>query len=239
MTDRELIISLQKQNARLVATLGTLTKTIEDLSVELSELKAIILEKDIAIKKGQRYTNITLPKKTEKRKTTSSFIEDQAPAPTPKERGNNGAKRKVYNNLEEIIEDVLPLDANFDEKAAIYLFYRDVIRYEYIPPRLIKHIYRCKRYRMGDVLFEGIAPISPFHNSNFDSSLLAHLIQQRYVYGMPVERIIKYLNEMGIDIPKATVHGLIEKSAEMLDLLMATREVVKVISGPPCPIKTI
>lgn len=50
--------------------------------------------------------------------------------------------------------------------------------------------------------------------------MLAHLIQQRYVYGMPVERIMKYLNEMGVDIPKATTHGLIEKSAELLDRLM-------------------
>jgi hypothetical protein len=39
---------------------------------------------------------------------------------------------------------------------------------------------------------------------------------------MPVERIMKYLNEMGIDIPKATTHGLIKKSAELLDRLMPT-----------------
>ncbi len=73
---------------------------------------------------------------------------------------------------------------------------------------------------MGDDFFEGKAPIAPFQNSNFDSSLLAYLIQQRYVYSLPVERIMKYLNEMGIDIPKATTHGLIEKSAELLDRLM-------------------
>lgn len=72
---------------------------------------------------------------------------------------------------------------------------------------------------MGDGFFEGKAPIAPFLNSNFDSSLLAHLIQQRYVYGLPVECIIRYLNEMGIDIPKATTHGLIEKSAELLERL--------------------
>lgn len=69
---------------------------------------------------------------------------------------------------------------------------------------------------MGDQIFEGKAPISPFLNSNFDSSFLAYLIQQRYVYGMPVERIMKYLNEIGIEIPKATIHGLIEKSATCL-----------------------
>ena len=87
----------------------------------------------------------------------------------PKERGNNGAKRKVYDNLEEIVENVLPSDASFDEKASIFLFQRDVIRYKYIAPRLIKYIYQCKRYRMGDDFFEGKAPVAPFQNSNFDS----------------------------------------------------------------------
>lgn len=212
MTDSELVVFLQQQNAKLIATLESLTK-------EVAALKAALLEKDKGTEKLKQLANVNLPKKTEKRKYTASVVKDKPLAPTPKERGNNGAKRKIYDNIEEIVEDVLPCDADFDEKAATYLFHHDVIRYEYIPPRLIKHIYRCKKYRMGDNFFEGKAPIAPFLNSGFDSSFLAYLIQQRYVYGMPVERIMKYLDEIGIDIPKATIHGLIEKSARMLDRL--------------------
>jgi len=220
MTDRELVVFLQAQNAKLISTIESLSQTVEELTKELAALKGAILEKDKGAEKLKRLATINLPKKTEKRRNTTSISENKPQAPTPKERGNNGAKRKVYDNIEELVEDVLPSDASFDEKAAVYLFHRDVIRYKYIPPRLIKHIYRCKKYRMGDDFFEGKAPMAPFLNSNFDSSLLAHLIQQRYVYGLPVERIMKYLNEMGIDIPKATTHGLIEKSAELLDRLM-------------------
>jgi transposase len=222
MIDRELITSLRQQISKLTATLESLTKIIESQSQELAALKEALLERGNAAEKLKKLANINLPKKTEKRKNTSSPIQAKSPAPTPKQRGNNGAKRKSYDKLEEVVEDVLPSDANFDEKVAVYLFHRDVIRYKYIPPRLIKHIYRCKRYRIEDDFFEGKAPIAPFLNSNFDSSLLAHLIQQRYVYGMPVERIIKYLNEMGIDIPKPTVHGLLEKSADLLDRLIPT-----------------
>ncbi len=220
MTDRELVVILQSQNAKLIGTIQSLSQTIEELTNELAALKEAILEKDKGAEKLKRLTTINLPKKTEKRQNATSVSENKPQAPIPKERGNNGAKRKVYDNIEEFVDEVLPSDASFDEKAAVYLFHRDVIRYEYIPPRLIKHIYRCKKYRMGDDFFEGKAPIAPFQNSNFDSSLLAHLIQQRYVYGLPVERIMKYLNETGIDIPKATTHGLIEKSAELLDRLM-------------------
>ncbi|PKQ60667.1 hypothetical protein BZG02_18230, partial [Labilibaculum filiforme] len=219
MTNRELSAFYQEQISELTAVLASLTKTIEEQAKELTALKVVLLEKDKDAQKLKRFANINLPKKTEKRKYTAPVAVDKKPALSPKERGNNGAKRKVYDNIEELVEDVLPCDADFDEKVAVYLFHRDVIRYTYIPPRLIKHIYRCKKYRMGDNIFEGKAPVAPFQNSNFDSSILAHLIQQRYVYGMPVERIMKYLNELGIDIPKATVHGLIEKSADLLDRL--------------------
>lgn len=222
MKDSKLVEYLQQQNATLLANLESQTKIIESLSQEIKSLKELLLERDKSAQKLKKFAELNLPKKTEKRKSISSVTERKPPVATPKERGNNGAKRKSYDNIEEVVEDVLPSDANFDEEAAIYIFHRDVIRYKYIPPRLIKHIYRCKTYRMGDELFEGKAPIAPFLNSNFDSSLLAHLIQQRYVYGMPVERIIKYLNEMGIDIPKQTVHGLLEKSAVLLERLMPT-----------------
>lgn len=219
MKDSELIQFLQEQNANLLTTLDSLTKTIERQTLELSALKAALLKQESGTKKLEQLSKLNLPKKTEKQKHTTPIAKEKVPALSPKERGNNGAKRKTYENLEEVVEDVLPADAKFDEKLAVYLFHRDVIRYKYIPPRLIKHIYRCKSYRMGDNLLEGKAPIAPFLNSNFDSSFLAHLLQQRYVYGMPVERIIRYLEEIGVDIPKATTHGLIEKTSALLDRL--------------------
>lgn len=212
MTDKELVVFLQQQNAKLIST-------IESLTQEVAALKSALLEKGKDAEKMKRVASINLPKKTEKRKNTVSNAKDNPPVPTPKERGNNGAKRKVYDNIEELVEDVLPSDADFDQKVAVFLFHKDVIRYEYIPPRLIRHIYRCKKYRQGDNFFEGKAPIAPFLNSNFEASFLAYLVQQRYVYSMPVERIMKFLNEIGIDIPKATLHGLIEKSAGLLDRL--------------------
>ena len=152
MKDSELIQYLQQQNATLLATLESLTKTVESQSKEIKALKELLLERDGAAQKLKRLADLNLPKKTEKRKYTTPVVADKTSAPTPKERGNNGAKRKSYDNLEEVVEDVLPSDITFNEQAAVYLFHRDVIRYKYIPPRLIKYIYRCKTYRMGDLL---------------------------------------------------------------------------------------
>lgn len=207
-------------------TLKTLTKTNESLLAEISELKAIILAKDGKNEKLANQLNglakIALPKKVEKRKCIDTTLKSTKPAPTPKERGNNGAKRKVYNTLEEIIEEVEPSHEEFIEqrKNAKFISFIDVVRYKFIPPKLIKYIYRCNKYALNDTVFEGKAPIAPFLNSNFDSSVIANLMQQRFIYGLPVERIVRYLSEVGMDIPKPTAHGLIAKGAELLDKLL-------------------
>lgn len=75
------------------------------------------------------------------------------------------------------------------------------------------------RYSQDGTIFEGKAPETPLLNSLYDSSFIAYLIQQRFVYGLPVERIVRYLHEMNIDISKQLVYGLLTKSADMLDKL--------------------
>lgn len=70
---------------------------------------------------------------------------------------------------------------------------------------------------MGEKLFEGRAGLTPFQNSQFDSSFMAYLLQQRYIYSLPLEQIIGYLKEIGVEITKSIIHGFIEKSANLLD----------------------
>ena len=41
----------------------------------------------------------------------------------------------------------------------------------------------------------------------------------RYIYSMPVERIIKLFAEHGFEMNKATAHGLIKKAAGLFDLV--------------------
>ena len=46
MTDRELVVFLQQQNAELIAALESLSQTVEKQAKELAALKATLLEKD-------------------------------------------------------------------------------------------------------------------------------------------------------------------------------------------------
>lgn len=110
MTDKELVVFLQHQISDLTTTLASLTK-------EVAELRVALLEKDKDAQKLKRFVNTNLPKKIEKRKSTVSVPADKQ----NKERGNNGAKRKVYDNIEEVVKEVLPSDASFDEKSYLLI----------------------------------------------------------------------------------------------------------------------
>ncbi len=225
MNYKELAEVSQAQIKVLLKTIETLTSNVDTLTNEVAQLKELLLKKDIDAEKLTNKLNgvvkIAFPKKVERRKYVDTSLKSTTIAPTPKERGNNGAKRKVYNNLIEIVDEVEPDHPEFlaNRENAKYIFSRDVIRYEYKPSQLIKHIFRCKKYQLNNSLYEAKAPITPLLGSNYDSSVMAFLMQYRFIYGMPIERIVRLCEESGMDIPKQTAHNLILRGADVLDSL--------------------
>lgn len=134
-----------------------------------------------------------------------------------KERGNNGAKRKEYFCTEVQEHDIWPEAEGFSRETAEVIRHINLVRYEYIPPHFIKHIYHQKICKIQDSLIQGKSPIAPFQNSSFDSSFLAGMLQLRYGYSLPVERIIRLFRESGFDISKSTAHSLLTKAYTLLE----------------------
>ena len=54
-------------------------------------------------------------------------------------------------------------------------------------------------------------------NSNYTSSFVAGLLQLRYMYAMPVERIIHYFEDQGFNLKKPTAGFLLGRAAEALE----------------------
>ena len=224
MNYKELADTAEAHNKVLTAVIKTLNESVQSLTDKVEQLQNLLLAKDENTERLTSKLNglvkIALPKKTERRKTMTSGLDSRTPAPTPKERGNNGAKRKVYHDIEELDPiSIYPIESDFVKDIATLISVRNVTRYLYIPPRLVKQIYKCHNYKIGDVVYNAKTPVSPLLNSNFDSSIIANIIQQRFIYGMPVERIVRQYNEMGIDMPKPTAHGLLTKAGDLLDKL--------------------
>ena len=163
--------------------------------------------------------SIKSPEAVETAKIDEMFEKPKEKPPyNPKDRGNNNAKRKEYFDLETVIEEIYPGDPAFDKEKAKYVDSQDSILYKFIPGKFIKHIYRQHNYVMDGKMYSGKADKNtPLLKSNYDSSFIAGMIQLRYVYAMPVERIVHYFTENGFELPKPTAYGLIAKVAGIME----------------------
>ena len=94
---------------------------------------------------------------------------------------------------------------------------RTCVRYSMEPIKFIKTVYHINTYTDGSILYPGKTPPALLLNSSYSPSFAAGLLQMRYIYSMPVERIIKYFADSGFTLRKATANKLIARSADVLE----------------------
>lgn len=209
--------------------ISLLTNQVETLTQSLRSLEATLVVKESAIEKVQK-SNRALSKlvTSKSEKVVPASPEDEQgenrkkEVSSPKERGNNNARRKEHLELEVQEHDIYPSIPGFSPELARLLRTVDSIRYEYIPPRYIKHINHQHYYSYQGSVVSGQLPATPLLNSNYDASFIAGILQLRYIYSMPVERIVKFFSESGFEMTKSTAHGLIKKTAQLFDVLEET-----------------
>lgn len=221
--EKEHLDLIKKQSGQI----DRLSEEVTALTQSIRSLEESLLEKDkslIKLSGKNRSLSKLVSSKSEKRTPSRESTPDLAATkpravevPTAKERGNNGARRKEYFDLETKEHDIWPEADGFDTSKAKVLHTVDAIRYEYIPPRFIKHIYHQHHCVWSGSIHAGKLPGTPLLNSNFDASVIAGILQLRYIYSLPVERIVKLFSENGFAINKATAHGLIKKAAILFD----------------------
>lgn len=225
MKKDEIIAMLQKQNSFLQEQLQEANHKVDALLEEVSSLRNLLEQKSEEEAKQKRIVKglakIT-QNKSEKQPTrpvSQDTATDQPSEKKERAKTNNGAKRKQHLEVEVVEEDVEPEDPRFDKDKARLYKTRDVIRYELIPMRFIKKIYHVRTYTQNDEFFSGKAPNAPFLNSQYDGTFIAGIAELRYMYAMTVERIVKFFNDNGFDMHKATAHGLLRKTENLFENL--------------------
>lgn len=211
-------------NKQLLAQVETLSATVKSMEVTIDSLQEALLRKDETLSKSEnkiRGISKLISNKSEKQsrhnqEVTSGEVKPKADL---KARKNNGAKRDMHYELEEVVKDVYPDDMDFDIRAAVEIGIRESVRYQMIPMKFQKIVYRLHTYRQDERVFSCKASQAPLQNSSFDGSFIAGMAQLRYIYSMPVERIVKYFNANGFHISKATANGLLSKTADMFENL--------------------
>lgn len=207
------IMNLRKTIEELRMQLSSRDKKIDDIQTSIHTLEEAISLRQEDIKKQKRINKglyHLLENKSEKQVVEHTKQD-------PKARGNNSAKRNMHLDMQIEEHDVYP--EGVDMSTATELQMRDSIRYTYIPAQFKKIIYHVHSCLCNGQIIRGKAPLAPFQNSSFDGSFIAGLMELRYMYSMPVERIAAYFQDHGFDVDKVTLNGLLQKSAGLLEHL--------------------
>ena len=224
MNKDEIILMLQQLVASLQQQLEESNHKVDILLQDVAELKALLVQKNAEEQKQKNIirglTKIQQNKSEKQTPAASAGKEEQKPEkPKPRLRTNYGARRKEHYELEVEQEDVYPDDPQFDKLKARLVGTREVVRYTLVPMRFIKKVYHVHVYTQDGTIMEGRAPEAPLLGSNYDGSFIAGIAQLRYIYSMPVERIVKYFQENGFDMDKGTAHGLLRKTERIIENL--------------------
>lgn len=214
---QQLVASLQQQ-------LEESSRRVDALLLKIEELENLLVQKNAEEQKQKNIikglTKIQQNRSEKQAPAASADKEEQKPEEAkPRQKTNNGARRKEHCELEVEEEDVYPDDSRFDELKARLVGTREVVRYTLIPMRFIKKVYHVHVYTQDGTIMEGKAPEAPLLGSNYDGSFIAGIAQLRYIYSMPVERIVKLFRENGFDMDKGTAHGLLRKTERIIENL--------------------
>ena len=215
---------LQQQVAFLQEQLKESNRKVDELLRKVSSLEELLVQKKAEEQKQHNIikglTKIQQNKSEKQAPSAVSDIESASQAePKPREKTNYGARRKEHYEAKVEEEDIEPTDPRFDQMKARLIDTHDVVRYILVPMRFIKRVYHIHVYTQDGAIMEGKAPAAPLLGSNYDGSFIAGIAQLRYIYSMPVERIVKYFQENGFDMNKATANGLLCKTENIFENL--------------------
>ena len=228
MNKDEIILMLQQLVASLQQQLEDSNRKVDALLLKIEELENLLVQKT---REEQKQRGITkglakiLQNKSEKQTPPRPQpVSDEGgarvvPEAKPREKTNYGAKRLDHYVTEVKVTDIYPTDSRYEKDRARWMSSRDSVRYELIPMRFIKHVYRVHKYVQDGIVMEGKTPDAPFLGSNYDGSFIAGIAQLRYLYSMPVERIVCFFTENGFDLKKGTAHGLLRKTEQLFENL--------------------
>jgi len=121
--------------------------------------------------------------------------------------------RRIYEEMEEVIYEIDPLG---DIDGAKYINYEDTIRYRFIDAKVIRVIFRRRKYVKGDTILMAELPSMPLERCSADASFLAAILANKFQYHLPIERQSTMFKNIGMDLSKSTLNDWVRKAIELL-----------------------
>ena len=204
-------------NKVLQSQIDTLNNNIEELTTKFDiSLKAQATQFESLIKQLTDSINLLTKQKfgIKSERTPRVKVRDNinVSVSAPKVNGSKPVKRS-FDGLEERIIPIYP-DGDIDTMTK--LRYEDTIKFKFVSAKVIKTIYRRWTCMNEGKVLTAEYPDFLMQRCNADASLLAFILTNKYQYHLPVERQLTYFKNIGIDIPKSTLHSWVFRSISFL-----------------------
>jgi transposase len=203
----QLSLSLSESNKETQRIVSDLSATIKKLSKQLYGSKSEKLSK-LNTKAKEETAQVSVPE--HKVNQQDSSVEQQ---PAVEKAKQTKPLRRVYECLEE---RVIVLEPQEDTTGARLLREEEIIRYSYIPPKIIRTIYKRLIYGNGDKVFTAPFPSHLIERCLADISLLAAITVNKFGYHIPIQRQLEIFKNIGIDWSKSTVNSWVVRIIQIL-----------------------
>jgi len=197
--DRKANEMLQAMVAELRTALNSKTDAKEALAKSNRQLAAL-------------YKNAN---KQNERQNVSEETTKEKNKPLPVKRRNYAEASRHFDWVDVYPEGYAPEDEGVRDTG----LYDECVRF-----RMVKGYIECIHYKLhkmsknGDIR-QAKAPITPIFNSEFDASFISYILNQRFAFSLPFERIIKQIHQMDFDLSKTTCFNLVEGAFNLIEPL--------------------
>lgn len=213
-----------EQNAALARQIEELTLVLKDRDKETHKIikeltdKITLLTQKLYGNKSERSSRKPSSKASPDPVQVSAPEEDEEPerlAGTALEEKGKRSKpaRRIYEEMEEEVHEI---DPEGDISGAKYINYEDTIRYRFIDAKVIKVIFRRRKYVKGDTILMAELPSMPLDRCSADASFLATILANKFQYHLPIERQSTMFKNIGMDLSKSTLNDWVRKAIELL-----------------------
>lgn len=220
-----LVTELNATIKNLNATIGMLQQMLEALTRQrendqemIAELRAALHSKSdaheaLAKSNRQLAAIVRNANKQNERQTVAEETPKEPTAPQPVLRRDYAKACKEVQIVDVYPEGYAPEDAGVRDTG----LYDECVRF-----RMVKGHVECIHYKLhkmsknGD-LRQARVPVSPIFNSEFEASFISYILNQRFAFSLPFERIIKQIRQMNFDISKTTCFNLVKGAYDLIE----------------------
>lgn len=198
-TDRKMIETLQATVAELRAALSSKADAQEALAKSNRQLAAMVKNAN----------------KQNERQNVSEDTSKECHKPQPVKRRDYAASCKHEEWVDVYPEGYAPDDEGVRDTGLC----DECIRF-----CMVRGYIKCVHYKLHKMSKDGNirqakAPVAPIFNSEFDASVIAFILNLRFAFSLPFERILKQIHQMDFILSKTTCFNLVKGAYSLIEPL--------------------